>query len=155
MMLGTDIWQHESPWFHFVPDTEVHAIPLPPTGSIYCARLDGARMLDSQGVLESFSSELKFPFQFGWNWPALAEYTRDLSWIPADRYLLLILRAELLLRDEPEGKRVVSEILNRTARHFGTSPGQPAKPAGTEVAFNTVFFCDPLTIEQTKRDLLM
>ncbi|MFI6583493.1 barstar family protein [Embleya sp. NPDC050493] len=155
MILGEEIWQCESPWFHFAPDTEAHAIPSLPTGSVYCARLDGARMLDSQGVFESFSSELKFPVQFGWNWPAFAEYSRDLSWIPAERYLLLVFRADLLLRDEPEGKRVLSEILNRTVRTFGTSPDQPAKPPGKEIAFNIVFYCAPLSLERTKRDLLM
>ncbi|MGC0423080.1 barstar family protein [Embleya sp. AB8] len=155
MSIDEGIWEHSEPWFHFVPDTEPLVLPAPSSGSIYCARMDGVQMLDSQGVFESFSRELKFPIHFGWNWPALAECTRDLSWIPAEKYLLIILQAELLLRDEPEGKRVLSEILNRTARTFGTSPDQPAKPQGTEIAFNVVCYCDALLLEDTKRNLLM
>ena len=54
------------------------------------AAVDFAGCRDKGEVLERFASALRFPDWFGHNWDALADCLGDLSWWPADGYLLLL-----------------------------------------------------------------
>ena len=47
------------------------------------------------------ASALQFPPYFGENWAAFEDCMRDLDWLPASAYVLVLWDAEELLADEP------------------------------------------------------
>lgn len=53
-------------------------------------RVDLAETGDKDGLLDRLSFALEFPDWFGRNWDALADCLCDLSWLPADGYLILL-----------------------------------------------------------------
>ncbi|NYI07239.1 barstar family protein [Allostreptomyces psammosilenae] len=107
----------------------------------FVARLDGRRMLDSQGVFEEFSRAFEFPVYFGWNWNALNDCLGDLGWMPSRRYLVVVGDAGLVLSREPERRSTLLEILNHQGGCWGSRfPGMTAWGTG-DVAFNVLFLC--------------
>ena len=54
------------------------------------APVDFAGCRDKREVLQRFAHALRFPEWFGENWDALADCLGDLSWWPANGYLLLL-----------------------------------------------------------------
>ncbi|MEV4813089.1 barstar family protein [Micromonospora avicenniae] len=91
---------------------------LPGTGTLVVARLDGARMTEASLVFYEFSDALLFPGYFGWNWDALSECLRDLNWLPAEAYLIVVERAPLLL-GQPRGARDAAEDSVPRRTHLG------------------------------------
>lgn len=138
------IWTEDQPWIHVTPNTSrfVAADILPPGGPTFTAELDASKMLDAQGVFEEYSLHYRLPAYFGWNWPALSECLRDLSWIPARHYLTVIKNAEELLADEREGRSVLFKILNRAGQDWRNPIGREAAWGTGEVSFNTLLLCD-------------
>lgn len=49
-----------------------------------------AGVCDKQQLLTALASGLEFPDYFGWNWDALDECLRDLSWIEQPRQIVLM-----------------------------------------------------------------
>ena len=43
-----------------------------------------------QKLFAIFAERLHFPRYFGWNWDALEELLRDLSWLPADKPIVIV-----------------------------------------------------------------
>lgn len=85
------------------------------TGIVAVARFDGAEMSDADNVFFNFYNAFRFPEYFGWNWDALSDCLRDLNWYPADRYLILIDRAEQVLVEEEGQRKLLFAILRRAA----------------------------------------
>ena len=54
------------------------------------AAIDFGGCTGKDDALARFARALRFPDWFGGNWDALADVLRDLSWLPAPGYLLLI-----------------------------------------------------------------
>jgi len=128
------IWSRGEPWIHDgLPAGQDAAAALPPPGTSYVARLDGAKMTDGQGVFETFARELRFPAYFGWNWNAFLDCMRDLSWIPATRHLVVIANSELLLSDEADGREHFLGVMQRVGRTWCSDVGRD--PEGS---FNTL-----------------
>jgi len=117
---------------------EVAAV-LPATGGIVVARLDGARMLDADHAFYEFSDALRFPGYFGWNFNALSDCLRDLSWLPADGYLVVIENATRLVSSDAGDRHTLFRILSRAVRHWASPLG---KPAGRGVPFRVLLLCD-------------
>jgi hypothetical protein len=84
-------------------------------------------------VFEQFSNSMRFPAYFGGNWNALSECVRDLSWIPADRYLLVIESADQMT-DESIRSELLG-ILARAARQWANPLG---RLGGQGVPFNVL-----------------
>ncbi len=59
-------------------------------------------------LLAIYARELKLPKYFGWNWDALDECLRDLSWLPEGRIALV--HADLPLRN-PQSKAIYLQLL--------------------------------------------
>ncbi|MEJ3748181.1 barstar family protein, partial [Actinomycetes bacterium KLBMP 9797] len=78
------------------------ATVLPAMGRFVVARLDGTRMTDADSAFYEFSDALLFPAYFGWNWDALSDCLRDLNWLPADGYLIVVENAPRLLSSSAE-----------------------------------------------------
>ncbi len=53
-------------------------------------RIDLSVVRDKVSLFERLAAALEFPEWFGHNWDALADCLGDLSWLPADGYLLLL-----------------------------------------------------------------
>jgi RNAse (barnase) inhibitor barstar len=109
---------------------------LPAQGRIVVARLDGAKMLDDSHVFFAFSDALLFPGYFGWNWDALSDCLRDLNWLPAEQYLVVVEHAARLLADSLAHRHTLFRVLHRAVQHW-------ASPLGKEpIAFKVLLVCD-------------
>ena len=53
-------------------------------------RIDLAPVRDKAALFEHVATALEFPDWFGHNWDALADCLGDLSWLPADGFLILL-----------------------------------------------------------------
>jgi hypothetical protein len=94
------------------------------------------------------AAALQFPWYFGENWPAFDECIRDLSWLPADVYTLIITDSTEVLSEE-DGKQfsMFAQILDKASREWG----QPVettewwnRPA---IPFHVVFQCQKADIQ--------
>jgi Barstar (barnase inhibitor) len=117
---------------------EVAAV-LPKTGRFVVARLDGGRMPDAGYLFYEFSDALLFPGYFGWNWNALSDCLRDLKWLPADGYLIVVDDAPRLLADSTEERQVLFRILCRAVRYWTNPLG---RPGGVGVPFTVLLLCE-------------
>lgn len=135
------MWNEARPWLHVVADGATGDLEslVPPEGVCFVARLDGGSMVDAQGVFETFSRTFRFPVYFGWNWPALSDCLRDLSWLPARRYLVVIRRSHLMLSQERSDLAAFMRILNHAGEYWSRPFGHGDEWGGQEVAFNVVF----------------
>jgi hypothetical protein len=109
---------------------------LPVSGRHWVARLDGTRMFDPDHAFYEFSDSLIFPGYFGWNWDALSDCLRDLNWLAADGYLILVENVPELLSGNLRDRRTLFQILSRAVRywasHLGNAPG----------GLNVLLLCD-------------
>ncbi|MEU4777265.1 barstar family protein [Micromonospora sp. NPDC023633] len=115
------------------------AAVLPATGRFVVARLDGTKMTDADHAFYEFSDALLFPGYFGWNWDALSDCLRDLNWLPADGYLIVVENAPRLLSSSAEDQRTMFRILSRAVHHWANPLG---RPDGRGVPFKVLLLCD-------------
>lgn len=80
------------------------------------AVVDLAGCLDKDEVLDRFAAALRLPDWFGRNWDALVDCLGDLSWLPADGYLLLLDHVGAWRTAEPDQFATALEILDDAAR---------------------------------------
>ncbi|WP_117670321.1 barstar family protein [Micromonospora sp. MW-13] len=109
------------------------------TGRFVVARLDGTRMTDAGHAFYEFSDALLFPGYFGWNWNALSDCLCDLTWLPADGYLIVVEDAPWLLSSSAEEQHTLFQILSRAVHHWANPLG---RPAGKGVPFKVLLLCD-------------
>lgn len=64
--------------------------------------LDGTAISGKADLLLAVGAALAFPPYYGQNWDALEECLTDLSWLPAQGYLLLYDQADQLARRAPD-----------------------------------------------------
>lgn len=114
---------------------EVGAV-LPVSGRLWVARLDGTKMFDPDHAFYEFSDSLLFPGYFGWNWDALSDCLRDLNWLSADGYLILVENAPQLLSANLGDRRTLFRILSRAVRYWASYLGDA--PDG----FKVLLLCD-------------
>ncbi|MET8911666.1 MULTISPECIES: barstar family protein [Micromonospora] len=112
---------------------------VPEAGNLVVARLDGAKMTDADHVFYEFSDALLFPGYFGWNWDALSDCLRDLNWLPADSYLIVVERAPLLMSTSPDERQTLFRVLSRAVRTWASPLG---RPDGKGVPFKVLLLCD-------------
>ncbi|KAB1928245.1 barstar family protein [Micromonospora noduli] len=110
------------------------AAVLPATGRFVVARLDGTRMTDADHTFYEFSDALLFPGYFGWNWNALSDCLRDLNWLPADGYLIVVENAPRLLSSNAEDRHTLFQILSQAVQHWAFPFGKPE--------FKVLLLCD-------------
>jgi hypothetical protein len=65
------------------------------------AEIDGAAINSRDELLDAIAAQLEFPAYFGHNWDALEECLRDLSWLPASGYVLVVRTAGDFWHDHP------------------------------------------------------
>ena len=100
----------------------------------------GART--TRGWFDECAAALQFPCYFGENWNAFDECITDLSWLPADAYVLLITNGCSLLDAEPP--QTLTGLLGALTR-VGQEWGEPVAgsfPRGPK-AFHVLVQCAP------------
>jgi len=115
------------------------AAVLPVSGRFVVARLDGTRMADADQVSYDFSDALLFPSYFGWNWNALSDCLRDLHWLPADGYLVIVDNAPQLLTDSSQDRHTLFRILAQAVHHWASPLGQRK---GKVTPFKVLLLCE-------------
>lgn len=78
-------------------------------------RIDLAGCRDKLRALELIGEALQFPDWVGDNWDALADAINDLSWLPANGYLLLLERSSGWREHAPEDFDMLLGIINEAA----------------------------------------
>ncbi|MFI7553275.1 barstar family protein [Micromonospora sediminimaris] len=136
-----EAWHHSSdPLVVCSRDSVVElAAVLPASGRFVVVRLDGTGMADADHVFYDFSNALLFPSYFGWNWDALSDCLRDLHWLPADGYLVIVDNAPQLLPDSARDRHVFFRILAEAVRHWVSPLG---RPQGQVTPFKVLLLCD-------------
>jgi len=98
----------------------------------------GRKMLADQHLFDEVAAALQFPHYFGENWNALAECICDLSWLPAERYLLVLRDADVVLSVAPDIFGLFVRTVHDTSREWAR-PGGTVRPWAPEArAFHTV-----------------
>lgn len=80
-----------------------------------CAAIDMSGQADKEAVLARIAAALRFPEWFGGNWDALSDSLNDLSWWPAEGYVLLLEHSHDWQQADPAGFDVLLEICNDAA----------------------------------------
>ncbi len=70
---------------------------------------------DKDDALARIARALEFPEWFGGNWDALADCLSDMSWRPADGYVLLLEHVEQWRTQAPEDFDTTIDIFNEAA----------------------------------------
>jgi RNAse (barnase) inhibitor barstar len=78
----------------------------------------GGRLRRKQDLLRAIADGLTFPEYFGWNWDALEECLRDLSWIDAPGGIVLV--HEHLPLANASQRRVYLDILRKAQANTST-----------------------------------
>jgi hypothetical protein len=97
-------------------------------------RFTGSRMMTKAALMSEFDSVLQFR-EGGGNWDALDDWLTYLGWLkPNAGYLFLITDAAQVLKDEPNERAVLIEVLRNAAPSWasvvteGAWRGRPAVP---------------------------
>ncbi|MFF4700001.1 barstar family protein [Streptomyces chattanoogensis] len=136
---------HTVPWLHVV--AKQGALPvdllLPATGRSYVARLDGREMCDTDAVFQQFYDGLKLPDYFGWNWNALSDCLRDLNWLSADHYVLIVEAADEALPGDTSEQRLLFNTLMQAGQRWSYTQ----RPEGIELGrLVVVMTCDAASV---------
>jgi RNAse (barnase) inhibitor barstar len=82
-------------------------------------RIELADCRDKATALDRIAGALQFPEWFGANFDALADSLGDLSWLPADGYVLLLEHADDWRRADDDNFATLLDILNEAAVRWG------------------------------------
>ena len=82
--------------------------------------IDFAGCRGKDDAIARFARALRFPEWFGGNWDALQDCLSDLSWMPADGYLLLLEHAPQWREADEESFDLALEILEQAAAAWRT-----------------------------------
>jgi hypothetical protein len=108
----------QPPWLHVTaaPEGSLDEVERELRGLGLTTRVFSAdQMRTVDDLFDQFEQRLEFPF-FGRNWPALDDCLRDLSWLPAPGYVLLIKHVRYLLDlDPPSQLEVLMRVLVKVA----------------------------------------
>ena len=85
----------------------------------HVAHIELAGCSDKDFVLRAFAEAMQFPRWFGGNFDALADSLGDLSWLPAEGYLLLLEHSEAWREADDENFAILLDILNEAAVTWG------------------------------------
>jgi hypothetical protein len=86
-----------------------------------CFTLDGREINDKASFLRACAAAMEFPDYAGKNWDAFEELVNDLSWAPADGYMVLYDHAGNYELSQPRSWVTAMDILEEAARAWGDS----------------------------------
>jgi hypothetical protein len=114
-----ELWTPVPPWLgQFVAEYDatsnaVWTLRGERAGSgVFIGTLRGRRMRRREGVFDQFGALLQFPHYFGENWNAFADCLRDLDWLHANGFLLVMIDAvEVLADGDPDEFELLLKVL--------------------------------------------
>lgn len=134
--LGTPTWECVHFWDELDIGTVQQLFPSFHVGAVY-----GNGLASEQELMVGLAAAFHFPSWFGHNWDAVRDCLRDLDWIGAPGYILVVYDAAQLWRDSlaPSMGTLVSVWLS-VAEEWAQIPApfhivfvwQPAASAGRE-----------------------
>ena len=83
--------------------------------------LDGRQIVTKEDFLREAAEVMSFPAYFGQNWDAFDECIRDLSWVPAQKYILIYDRPDIFAKAQPEQWQIAQEILQSASQYWQES----------------------------------
>lgn len=83
--------------------------------------LDGRKIATKEDFLREAATAMNFPTYFGANWDAFDECIRDLSWIPAQKYILIYDRPDIFAKAQPEQWQIAQDILQSASQYWQES----------------------------------
>lgn len=81
-------------------------------------RLDGDVASSKDRFLREAAQVMQFPDYYGGNWDAFDECVRDLSWLPANGYVLLFDHFDQLARQDPAAWDTVRTLFDSTVESW-------------------------------------
>ena len=126
----------EAPWIAFLESgqwREVHDL-LTTEPDLRVIEVDGARCQTKSSLFEEFSIRLRFPGYFGRNWDAFDECMRDLEWLPARGYVLVVKNADNLLGRDRQDRDTFVGIM----RAAGAEWAHPRPTSQSGVPFHVL-----------------
>ena len=99
--------------FEFIDDVTGFRAP----GAIVV--LLGGRLRRKADLLRALAKGLKFPDYFGWNWDALDECVRDLSWL-GDQQSIVLVHKHVPLSDYQQRQTYLAILKEARAEHVKT-----------------------------------
>lgn len=129
--------------FHLTEDARELAQAAQAAG-LLALRLDIGHAHDKADFLDRVARGMKFPDWFGGNWDAFADCLLDLSWLPADGYLVILEKSKHFCAGHRHEFEEAMDIMAEAAEFWraqgkpfwtliggpeGWSPGWPAMPA--------------------------
>jgi RNAse (barnase) inhibitor barstar len=86
-----------------------------------CFHLDGREIKDKASFLQACNAAMEFPDYAGRNWDAFEELVTDLSWAPADGYVVLYDHASVYELSQPRSWATAMDILGDAAKSWADS----------------------------------
>ncbi len=83
--------------------------------------LDGRKITTKADFLREAARAMSFPAYFGANWDAFDECIRDLSWISAQKYILIYDRSDIFAKSHPEEWQIAQDLLQSAAQYWQES----------------------------------
>jgi RNAse (barnase) inhibitor barstar len=80
--------------------------------------LDGKKINSKETFLSKAAEAMQFPAYFGANWDAFDECITDLTWCPAERYVILYDHADIFAQAEPTQYQIALDILNSAKEYW-------------------------------------
>ncbi len=88
---------------HFVHEGQIREVrPAIESVDTFYIEGDAAEVSSKESLLDLLADILKFPEYFGCNWDALEECLRDMEWLPAKGYVVVLHSAEKLWRENAQ-----------------------------------------------------
>lgn len=75
-----------------------------------CFTIDGRDVTDKASFLEAGANAMEFPGYCGKNWDGFEECLRDLSWAPAQGYVVLYEHADIFKTSSPRAWETVMDV---------------------------------------------
>ncbi|MHC5674683.1 barstar family protein [Nostoc sp.] len=80
--------------------------------------LDGKKINSKETFLNKAAEAMQFPRYFGANWDAFDECITDLTWCPAERYVILYDHADIFAQAEPTQYQIALDIFNSAKEYW-------------------------------------
>ncbi len=138
----------DSPYFHVLVGTRKefgqYAYWLNyQSGSQHAVRwVRGTKMRRVDDLFDEFSAAFQFPDYFGGNWPGFDECIRDLDWLPAKGYIVLVFDAWNLLGDETLDRPAFVRIMAHACKYWATEHTEFSSKELKPVPFHVLFHCE-------------
>ncbi|MBD2773555.1 barstar family protein [Iningainema tapete] len=83
--------------------------------------LDGREILSKETFFKKAAEVMNFPAYFGANWDAFDECITDLTWCPAQRYLILYDYSNVFALADPTEWQIAVDILHSAEEYWVTT----------------------------------